>query len=112
MIALRCMPMMMENKSQLYQKEADLTKAVQAWFAIQRDVKSDKICDRYKKGIADFLLCVQGKYVAIELKAAKGKESPHQKLFIKEVIRAGGIGGTCYTLDEVIALVDEARRRP
>ena len=77
----------------------------------QADIKAEKICDRFKKGIPDFLACVAGRYVAIELKAEKGKESPHQRLFIKQVVRAGGIGGTCYTLDDVIKLVEEARRR-
>lgn len=101
---------MMIEGSSLYQKEKDLTEVVRKWLNSQQDIKADKICDRYKKGIADFIVCVSGKYVAIELKAAKGRESPHQRIFIKDVIRAGGIGGTCYTLNEVKELVELARR--
>jgi len=101
---------MMIEGSSLFQKEKDLTEVVRDWLNSQQDIKADKICDRYKKGIPDFIVCVRGKYVAIELKAETGVSSAHQRLFIREVIRAGGIGGTCYTLNDVKDLVERARR--
>lgn len=100
---------MIMDRFQSYQKEADLTTVVRNWLNSQHDIKAEKICDRFKKGIPDFLACVNGKYVAIELKADKGKSSAHQRQFIKDVVRAGGIGGTCYTLADVILLVEKAR---
>jgi hypothetical protein len=84
---------------------------VREWLNKQRDVKADKLSDRFKKGVPDFLACVDGIYVAIELKREEGDASPHQRIFIEKVQRANGIGGTCYTLAEVIALVDKAREK-
>lgn len=75
------------------------------------DVKYDKISDRYTGGISDILACVGGLYVAIELKADGKTASADQKLFIKDVRAVGGIGGVCFTLGEVKALVEEARTR-
>jgi hypothetical protein len=69
-----------------------------------------KASDRYHKGISDFIVCVRGKFVGIELKKDDGVTSPHQLLFIKQIEKAGGIGGVCYTLAEVKALVEKARR--
>lgn len=93
-----------------YQLEADLTKATTNWLDTQKDLYYTKIADRFKKGIPDILACVQGTFVAIELKAGKNTLSPHQKFFIKNVIAVGGVGGTCYTLRQVKVLIDEARR--
>ena len=42
-------------------------------------------------GIPDVLAVVNGKFVAIELKAEKGKTSPLQDYNIKEIQRCGGI---------------------
>jgi hypothetical protein len=93
-----------------YKLEADLTEVVKSWLDTQNDLCYTKISDRFKKGISDILMCVRGIFVATELKAENNTPSPHQKFFIKSVINAGGIGGTCYTLGQVKVLVDEARR--
>lgn len=84
---------------------------MKSWLEIQLDVKADKVSDRFNKGVSDFLCCVGGVYVAIELKAMDKEPSPHQILFIKEVQRAGGIAGVCETLGEVKALVSAAREK-
>lgn len=94
----------------MYKLEADLTDAVKNWLDTQNDLYYTKISDRFKKGISDFIICVRGIFVAIELKAGNNTPSPHQKFFIKNVVNAGGIGGTCYTLKQVKVLIDEARR--
>ena len=91
--------------------EADLTKLVKEWLSIQTNVKATKICDRYHKGISDFLLCVDGIYVAIELKAEDKKPSAQQLQFIKEVIASGGIARVCETLGEVKAIVRSAQEK-
>ena len=96
---------------QRHHLEATLTALAKEWLEAQPDIKLTKISDRYKKGIPDFILCVSGVYVALELKAANGTASPHQELHIKETIRAGGIGGVCYTMGQVKKLVDAAREK-
>jgi hypothetical protein len=93
-----------------YKLEADLTDAVKNWLDTQNDLYYTKVSDRFKKGIPDILMCVQGIFVAAELKAGNNTPSPHQRFFIKKIIDVGGIGGTCYTLRQVKVLIDEARR--
>ena len=93
-----------------YRLEADLTKNAKKWLDLQDDLTYMKISDRFNKGISDILCCVNGIFVAVELKADDGHASPHQELFIKDIKKHGGIGGVCYTIMDVIALVVEARQ--
>lgn len=98
---------------QMYTEEADLLKDVMDWLEPQiRDgIKAIRICDRYNKGYSDVFICVRGVLVVAELKDNIGTPTPHQKLFIRDIQRAGGIGGVCRTVKEVAELVDEAKRR-
>lgn len=45
-----------------------------------------------KRGVADLILCYQGRFVAAELKDATGDPSRQQLNFIKKVKAAGGRG--------------------
>lgn len=92
-----------------YAQEATLTRKVKEWLDTQEDVTYYKASDRYQKGVSDIIANVGGIFTLIELKADKGVERPHQKLFIKEMTRVGGIGGFCYTVGEVKELVNAAR---
>lgn len=94
-----------------YAQEATLTKKVKEWLEIQSDIHFYKASDRYHKGVSDFILCVGGVFVGVELKADEGTASPHQNLFIKQVRNAGGVAGVCFTLGEVKELVQVARKR-
>lgn len=94
-----------------YAQEATLTDKVKKWLSDQKDIFYWKASDRYQKGVSDIIACVGGIFVGIELKAEDGSPSAHQKLFIRQVENAGGIGGICYTLGEVKALIEEARER-
>lgn len=49
-----------------------------------------------KKGIPDLLACVNGRFVAIEVKASKGKASELQKHEISKIHDAGGIAMILY----------------
>lgn len=91
--------------------EDTLTAAVKGWLECQFDVAFYKASDRYNKGVSDFVVCVQGIMVCVELKADDGVISAHQKAFIKQFSEASAVAGVCYTLAEVKALVNEARRR-
>ena len=96
-----------------YKEEGALLKAVKDWLEPQqRDgIKFIRINDRYAKGYSDLFLCVRGQFVVIELKDDTGTASPHQELFIEEMLRAGAIGGVCRTVKEVANYVEEAKRR-
>lgn len=67
-----------------------------------------RINDRYVKGYSDIFVVVRGIFVAIELKDETGVASVHQKLFIKDVIAAGGVAGICRTLGDVSRLIGQA----
>lgn len=92
-----------------YAQEATLTRKVKEYLEVQPDVHFYKASDRYHKGVSDVIICVRGIFVGAELKASKNKATPHQKLFISMIKTAGGVGGVCYTLADVKALVEEAR---
>jgi hypothetical protein len=95
-----------------YKDEATLTAKVKAWLEVQPDIAFYKASDRYQKGVSDLIICVQGQFVAAELKDDEGVASAHQKLFIKSILfQGGGIAGVCQTLGEVKDLVDKARQR-
>lgn len=92
-----------------YEQEATLTRKVKQWLDTQDDIAYYKASDRYQKGVSDIIMNVGGIFVLAELKAKDGIERPHQKLFIKEMTRPGGIGGFCYSIYDVKKLVHAAR---
>ena len=56
--------------------------------------------DRFSKvGTPDILACVNGHFVAIEVKAENGKPSELQLYHIEQIIKAGGIGYIIYPKD-------------
>lgn len=64
------------------------------------------------RGSADILgiLAPSGRFLAIELKA-KGKDvTDEQAAFINRIIRAGGVAGACWTLNDVRRLCKGAKR--
>jgi len=56
------------------------------------------------KGVSDILgISSTGKFIAIEVKSAKGKASPEQIDFLDKVRARGGIAIVARSLDDVIA---------
>lgn len=96
-----------------YKEEADLLDAVTKWLEPQRrdGIKLIRICDRYNKGYSDLFICVRGIFVVAELKDDEGTATPHQELFIKEMLECCAIGAVCRTVKEVSDLIDIAKRR-
>lgn len=62
-----------------------------------------------KSGIPDLLVCCNGYFLGIELKAPNGKPSELQKYQIKEIRKAGGIALVLYPDDfeEFKKLIEE-----
>lgn len=52
-----------------------------------------------KKGIPDLLVCCNGKFMGIELKALNGKPSPLQIYNLREIDKAGGFAILLYPED-------------
>lgn len=101
---------MIAPPSKLYKEEAALLKAVKDWLEPQeRDgIKLIRINDRYAKGYSDLFINARGRFVVAELKDDIGTATPHQELFIQEMLRCGAVGGVCRTVKEVADLVDSA----
>lgn len=93
-----------------YTDEADLLSDAKTLLDIlyRRGVTSLRISDRYTAGIPDILCCVQGKFVAIELKDESGTASPQQELTIARIIKNGGHARVCRNLYEIVDLLNEA----
>lgn len=100
-------------KTTQYEEESKLLEDVLKWLKPQqRDgIKVIRICDRYAKGYSDLFLSVYGWFVVAELKDKDGTSSPHQKEFIRDMKATGAIGGVCRTVEDVVNLVNKAKRR-
>jgi len=55
-----------------------------------------------RRGISDFVWCVKGMFIAIEVKSPIGKITLIQQNFLDEVDAAGGLGLCCVGKDESI----------
>lgn len=58
------------------------------------------ITPRGVKGISDIIFCYRGRFGAIEAKVGNDKLTPHQRIFLKEVLDAEGHGGVCRSVDD------------
>lgn len=56
-------------------------------------------CAFTRAGVPDLLCCINGKFVALEIKADKGKPSQLQLQNIKQIEDNGGIGYVIYPKD-------------
>ena len=66
-----------------------------------------KTNDRTTSGIPDLIICMYGRFIAIELKTAKGKVSPIQDYTINAIKRAGGYAVVARTVADVKLLLEE-----
>ena len=49
-------------------------------------------CGTTRAGIPDLLVCVKGKFLAVELKAEKGVTTPLQETQLNLIAKSGGVG--------------------
>lgn len=56
-------------------------------------------CSATRAGVPDIICCVNGKFVAIEVKAANGRPTPLQIMNIQEINRCGGMAIIVYPKD-------------
>ena len=80
--------------------EASLKRQVINWLKTQK-LWFYKASDRYTAGIPDIIICKDGRFVAIELKADRGVVSKIQMYMIDSIKINGGVSVVCRTLDEV-----------
>lgn len=64
-----------------------------------------------RRGCADILCCVGGRFVALELKTERGQQSEYQKEFEAEVRAAGGCYLLIRSLDDLMELLPVRQKR-
>jgi len=73
----------------------------------------DTICgNEFQKSVPDILVCYKGRYIGLELKAPDGSLRPGQRIKLRRIQKAQGIGEGVRTLAKVkkiIACIDEGR---
>lgn len=68
----------------------------------------NKFGDGYSaKGCPDLLTCINGKFVAFELKVGKNNMQDDQKIHKLRIERSKGLHYSPYTLDEFITIVED-----
>jgi len=60
-----------------------------------------------RKGCPDVICCLNGLFVALEVKAQKGRVSQLQEYHIKEINKSGGVAAIVRSLEEVKQLLKE-----
>lgn len=66
-----------------------------------------KVSVASRNGVPDLLVCLQGKFVGIEVKAGRAKVSAMQELNLRRIRRAGGWALVARSLDDVKILVQQ-----
>ena len=60
-----------------------------------------------QKGVADFIVCKNGKFIAIEIKTKKGKLIREQLNFLRQIERSNGVATICRTYEECIGVIEK-----
>lgn len=74
-------------------------------------IKFWKISDRFNAGFPDILLCIDGEFVAIELKQEKGRVTALQEQEIRDIHIAGGTAEVARSVEEALDIINMALAR-
>jgi hypothetical protein len=94
-------------------KERELHQHVHNWLYKERIYFVTSRMDKrttQRKGVPDFVCCVKGRFVAIELKVPGQKQTEEQVKEMKDVMDCEGLFCLAYSLDEVIKVINEIRK--
>lgn len=61
-------------------------------------------------GIPDLIICYRGRFLAFEVKTARGKPSVLQTVTIRQIMRAGGIATVVRSVGEVREIIEALER--
>ena len=62
---------------------------------------------RTAKGAPDLLACINGRFVAFELKVGSNDMQDDQRIHKRRIERSGGLHYSPYTLEEFISIVED-----
>lgn len=96
---------MIYNSRNTIQKEKDIQKDIIKYLNSLNNVYYVRVTHSSKNGVPDLILCINGNFIAIEIKRLNGKVSQLQKLNIDKIKQANGKAYIVYTLQEVKDIV-------
>ena len=76
-------------------------------FLKKQDCYVIKTSDRFTAGIPDILICMEGRFIALELKVGKNKPTKIQDYHLRKIRKAGGYSQVIYTFEEFKDEFDE-----
>lgn len=90
------------------QQETKLQKDIQAYLASIGAYKFKVHGEIFMRaGIPDIIVCLKGRFIGLEAKDGNNKPSELQLAHGRQIIKAGGIFGVVYSVDEVKELLRE-----
>lgn len=101
---------MPKSESQIKKEIIAYLKERGIWHYVQH--QSSPYQNVIKKGISDIIGIFQGRYLAIEIKDAKGLVRKEQKVFIEEVLEQGGVAFVARSVSEVKNKLHKFNLRP
>ena len=87
-------------------KESEVQKQIQYYLSSLGAFHFKTIANT-TNGIPDLIACLDGKFVAIEVKKPGGKPSPLQVVKIRKIEEAGGIAFIAYSVEDVKRLIEK-----
>ena len=99
-------------------KETDIQHTLLEYLGYQKDIyffragtgaiktESGGYFKTGKKGCPDIIICLKGKFIGIEVKNEKGKQSEYQKQAEDEIKQAGGEYYIVRRLEELIVVIE------
>jgi len=99
--------MVKEDQEQSPQLESVLQRRILNYARTMPGVVCFKVMLANENGVPDLLCCVNGKFVAVEIKGSGGKVSSLQKAQMDRITKAGGVAVIVRTLGDFINLLGE-----
>ena len=88
--------------------ESGIQKKITDWLTTQKIFWQKNHQTAYSRaGIPDLTVCVNGMFLALEVKTPSGKPSPSQLLELRKISQSGGRSEIVRSLDEVRKIVAE-----
>ena len=63
-------------------------------------------CDRFRSAVPDELLCINGRFIALEIKRPGLAPTPLQAATLGRIALAGGLTGCVHSVEETVALME------
>jgi hypothetical protein len=91
-----------ETKIKISARKAVKKKYPSAWVYKPQDIAYS--------GIPDWIICLYGLFIAIELKTPGNGPTPIQMITLQEIRKAGGRTAVCHSVSEVMQFLEEVTR--